>query len=155
MGDVVAVEALIAQRVEDRQSQLGLGRHLGRDDEILHRLEVRRVRLVRREALLDLGHLQQLARADQARQLADERDVLGHVAAELADLGVRLDEALHVGDGLDLAAAGRRRPRLVVGDIRLDVGAEVAKVVVEVPRKERVLLGREHDFLRRQSGPGE
>lgn len=108
------------------------------------------MRFVRRQALLDLGHLEQLARADQSRQLADERDVLGHVAAELADLRVRLDEALHVGDGLDLAAAGRRRARLVVGHVRLDVRAEVAEVVVEMPCEEGVLLGREHDFLSRQ-----
>lgn len=84
------------------------------------------------ELLLELGHGKELPRVDQARQLADQRHVLGHVAGNLAKLGELVDEALDVVDRLDRLV--RLGLLLVRVDQLLDVDAEVAKV------DERVLL---------------
>jgi hypothetical protein len=97
--------------------------------------------------LLDLADLEQPPLADDAAELADEGDVLRDVAAELAELGVLLDEALHVGDRLDLAQRRSRGARLVLGDVGLDVCAEVAEIVVKVACEEGILFRREDNLL--------
>mmetsp|Transcript_21447 Transcript_21447/g.55202 ORF Transcript_21447/g.55202 Transcript_21447/m.55202 type:complete len:314 (-) Transcript_21447:240-1181(-) len=97
-----------------------------------------------RKLLLHLRHLHQVARVHDARELGHEGDVLGHVARHLAELGVVLDEGLHVGDRVDLAV--RVRLVLVLVDHRLHVGAKVAKVEEHVLRVERVGVGGEDDL---------
>lgn len=58
------------------------------------------------------------------------------IPAQLLELGIFFDEAFHVGDGF------KRRLGLgfglIVFDERLDRGAKVSKVVVEVGGEERV-----------------
>lgn len=83
--------------------------------------------LVTRQALLELRDLQQVSRVDESRKFADESNMLGDVASELAKFGVLLDESeskketrsaavsdvqvkwksspLHIGDSFDLACA--------------------------------------------------
>lgn len=108
--------------------------------------------LVARQALLDLADGQQLVALDDAAELADERDVLADVAAELAEFGVLLDKLLHVGDRLDRRGRVRERPLREVLHVCVEVGAEVAKVGKEVRREEGVLRRREDDVLRAGGG---
>jgi len=51
------------------------------------------VALVAGQALLEFTQLKQLACVDQARKLADQGNVLGHIPAKLAELGVILDKS--------------------------------------------------------------
>ena len=55
--------------------------------------------------LLYLRNLQQVALLDEAAHLTHERHVLGHVTRLRAELGVVLDEALHISDALDVLVA--------------------------------------------------
>lgn len=48
--------------------------------------------LVAGKTLLQLAHFEQMSRIHETRELADQRDVLRDVPAELAELGVLLDE---------------------------------------------------------------
>lgn len=120
-----------------------------------------------RQALLELRDLEEVAKVDEARKLADERDVLRHVGAELAELGVLVDEAvrasalsisaasttranrlkrserhapLHVCNSLNLARNRAGRAGRVVLHIRREVCTQVAKVVIQIRGKERVLF---------------
>lgn len=147
-GDGVAGRPLIPQSIQNGESQLIRRRDVGRGDERLDRLQIRRVSpAAAREALLDLARVQQPIPPDDPAELAHQRDVLAHVPAELPELGVLLHEPLHVRDGLDGRRRLRERLGLVVGDQLLHRGAEVAEVVVEVLREEGVGLGEEGNLL--------
>lgn len=95
-------------------------------------------------ALLELADLEEVLGADPPAELRDEGDVLAHVARELPELGVLLDEALHVGYRLDVGVV--LGARLVLLDVVLDVAAQVAKVEVHVLLEEGVLVLRQHDL---------
>ena len=56
----------------------------------------------RRKALLNLANLEQPVALDDATELANEGDVLAHVPAQPTELGVLLDEPLHVADRTDV-----------------------------------------------------
>ena len=101
----------------------------------------------RRQPLLDLAELEQLVALDEAAELADDRDVLAHVPAELAELGVLLHEALHVRDGLNRGRVVRERVRLVRLHVRLERCAEVAERREVVRLEEWVRRCRECYFL--------
>jgi hypothetical protein len=84
--------------------------------------------LVARQALLHLTDVQQSIPLHQPAQLPHERDVSGDVPAELAELWVLFDEALHVSDGSDGGRVVVGRFGLEVRDVGGEGRAEVAEV---------------------------
>lgn len=100
----------------------------------------------RSEALLELAHAQKVARFHQRAQLAQQGHMLAHIAAQALEFGVRLDEAFHILHRLDRGIG--RRARLELHHVLFDRGAEIAKVVVQVGREERIVVHREHNLLR-------
>lgn len=117
---------LVAQRVQQHQPQGVLGADLRIGEQPLDALQLRRVVRPAGDLLLQLGQLQQLLAADLGGQLADDAHVLADGAGQLAELRVRFDEVLHVGDALDLLMA--LGAYLEVVHQRLDRLANLAKV---------------------------
>lgn len=97
------------------------------------------------DALFQLTDLEKVLGTHPPAELRDEGDVLAHVARELSELGVLLDEALHVGDRFDVGVV--LGLGLVLLDVLLDIAAQVAKVHVHVLLEEGVLVLREHNLL--------
>lgn len=57
--------------------------------------------LVTRQALFHLADGQQIVPLGDLAQLANQSDVLGHVAAQLLELGIFFDKASHIRQRLD------------------------------------------------------
>lgn len=108
-------------------------------------LQVCGVVVVAGDALLQLADLEKVLGTHTPAEFRDEGDVLAHVARQLAEFGVLLDEALHVGYGFDVGVV--LGLGLVLLDVLLDVAAQVAKVHVHVLLEEGVLVLREHNLL--------
>lgn len=104
------------------------------------------------DALFQLTDLEKVLGTHPPAELGDEGDVLAHVARELSELGVLLDEALHVGDRFDVGVV--LGLGLVLLDVLLDIAAQVAKVHVHVLLEEGVLVLREHNLLKLWSDVG-
>mmetsp|Transcript_74285 Transcript_74285/g.187159 ORF Transcript_74285/g.187159 Transcript_74285/m.187159 type:complete len:234 (-) Transcript_74285:557-1258(-) len=95
--------------------------------------------------LLQLGSLQEPVRLHEPGELMHDSHVLRHVARQLAELGVLVDELLHLLDRLYLC--GVLRLLLVVLHVLLDVDAQVAEVRQDVLLEKRVLSCGHHDHL--------
>lgn len=111
------------------------------------------MRLLARKTLLHLGYRQQVIPLHQPAQFPDQGNMLRHVPAQPPELWILLHETLHVCNRLDLV---RRRwteggvSSLVVGNVGGDGCTEIAEVVEEILRKERVGRRREDDIAQFQ-----
>jgi hypothetical protein len=167
-GDGITRELLIPQRIQDREPEFivcGYARGLYHCHDVLRSrrisvstpdargstyLEIRRMTLIRRQALLQLTNTQQLVPLNDPTQLPNKTDMLCHIPAQLFKLGVRLDEAFHIGERLHrFRVMDRLRARLVGLHVGAQCGAEVAKVGEELGGVERVRVGVEDEVLRR------
>ena len=137
-GEGVLRIAGVPDRVQGDEAEFVVGWDGGGLDLDLERLEVGGVVVVADEGLLELGDVEEVVGCDAARELADQADVFGHVAGELSELRVVLNEALHVADRLDLRV--RLGAGLVLLDVFFDVAAQVAEVLVHVLLEEGILV---------------
>jgi len=53
-----------------------------------------------RQTLLNLGYRQEIIPFHQSTQLANKRNMLGNISTQSPELGILLDEALHICDCL-------------------------------------------------------
>ena len=95
IGNIARALLLKPQRIQDHQSQLIPRRYRTIHNERLHTLQIRTS--TGSQPLLDLAQIKQLVSPHEPRKFTNQSDVLGDVPAELTELGVLLDEALHVG----------------------------------------------------------
>mmetsp|Transcript_156559 Transcript_156559/g.502518 ORF Transcript_156559/g.502518 Transcript_156559/m.502518 type:complete len:216 (+) Transcript_156559:586-1233(+) len=136
---------LVLQRVQQHESKPLEGSDFVALDHVHHRLEMLLPVVGAGDLLLQMGGVQQLVGLNEARQLVHHRDVLRHVARELAELRVLVDELLH---GLDrLYLGGVFGLLLVILHILSNVIAQVAEVREDVLLEEWVLRRRHHDHL--------
>mmetsp|Transcript_33530 Transcript_33530/g.85769 ORF Transcript_33530/g.85769 Transcript_33530/m.85769 type:complete len:403 (-) Transcript_33530:506-1714(-) len=137
---------LVAQRIEQDQPQ-SLHVSDGRASQHLrHGLKVLLAVLRAGQLLLQLRRLQEAVRLDDARELMHHGDVLGHVARHAPELGISVDESLHLLDGLD--ARSVLGLRLVVLHILFDAKTEVTEVCQGIVPEELVLCCGHHDGLK-------
>mmetsp|Transcript_58718 Transcript_58718/g.156973 ORF Transcript_58718/g.156973 Transcript_58718/m.156973 type:complete len:266 (+) Transcript_58718:88-885(+) len=129
---------LIPQRKQQHQTQT---LHVG-DGGALQPLSYRVTLLLTclrtSQFLLYARHGHEVVLLHQPRQLMHHSNVLGHIAGELAKLGVIIHKPLHVLDGFDLAGVGSLL--LVLLDVHTDVGPQVAEIGESIIAIEGILL---------------